>query len=56
MILIKKPLNTLLSIITFIKNIASPQGTSALPYGTILSLTIALLLILYILAAALSYI
>ena len=56
MILIRRPLNTSLSIITSAKNTVSPQAASALPYRTILSLTIVLLLILYILAAALSYI
>ena len=56
MILIKRPLNTLLSIITSVKNTASPQVASTLPYRIILSSTIALSLILCILAAALSYI
>ena len=56
MILIRKPLNTLLSIITSAKNTASPQVASALFYRIILSLSIVLLLILCILAAALSYI
>jgi hypothetical protein len=54
--LTKKPLSTLLNTVTFIKNIVSLLVAFALPCRTILSSTIVLLLTLYTLVVALSYI
>jgi hypothetical protein len=56
MILTRKPSNISLSIVISVKNIISPQVASALFCGIILSSTIALLSILYILVVVPSYI